>query len=315
MEKPVFIINGFLDSGKTSFIQETLSDPQFAEGGRVLVLMCEEGEEEYDEAALAKQGISVLAIEELSQLTTQFMMELDRFYKPHMVLIEFNGMWKLEEFLDVDMPDDWALAQIISLADASTFPMYMKNMRSVMLDQVRYSDLVIFNRCDDDTDKMTIRRQVKAVNRRAQIIYEREDGLDTGEEEEELPYDLNEAHLDISDEDYGIWYLDAMDHPDQYVGKSVRFLAMTYVSNKLPKGYFVPGRMAMTCCEDDVAFIGMLAKPPIMLAEKLRSRQWYYVTATMTKEVQKEYQGEGPVLLVTKLEPAEEPAEKMIYMT
>lgn len=315
MEKPVFLINGFLDSGKTTFINETLNDPQFrAGGGKLLVILCEEGEEEYDEVALAKQGVSILTVEDESQLTDEFLAGLEMFYNPQMILVEMNGMWKLTSFLELNMPDDWTLAQIITIVDATTFDMYMKNMRSLMLEEMKYSDIAIINRCDDSTDKTAIRRFVKPVNRKIQLVFEREDGTDAGDVEEELPYDMTQSHLDISDEDYGIWYMDAMDHPDNYVGKTVSFLAMSYVSPKLPKGYFVPGRMAMTCCADDVAFIGLLSKPPVMMdVKKMKSRQWYQVTAVIKKEYQKEYQGEGPVLYCTSLAPAEEPAEKLVY--
>lgn len=314
MEKPVFIINGFLDSGKTTFIKETLQDPQFRNGGKILLILCEEGEEEYDEVALAKQGVSIVSVEKEEQLTDEFLFGLEMFYKPHMVMVEMNGMWKLASILERNMPDEWALVQIITIADATTFDAYMKNMRSLMLEEMKYSDIAIFNRCTDETNKTVIRRSIKPVNRKIQLIYEREDGIDDSEDEEELPYDISQSHLEITDEDYGIWYMDAMDHPDAYVGKTVSFLAMTYVSLKLPKGCFVPGRMAMTCCADDVAFIGFLAKPPAAVnVKQLKSRQWYQVTAVVKKEYQREYQGEGPVLYVTALVPAEEPADKLVY--
>lgn len=314
MEKPVFIINGFLDSGKTTFIKETLQDPQFRNGGKILLILCEEGEEEYDEVALAKQGVSIVSVEKEEQLTDEFLFGLEMFYKPHMVMVEMNGMWKLASILERNMPDEWALVQIITIADATTFDAYMKNMRSLMLEEMKYSDIAIFNRCTDETNKTVIRRSIKPVNRKIQLIYEREDGIDDSEDEEELPYDITQSHLEITDEDYGIWYMDAMDHPDAYVGKTVSFLAMTYVSPKLPKGCFVPGRMAMTCCADDVAFIGFLAKPPAAVnVKQMKSRQWYQVTAVVKKEYQREYQGEGPVLYVTALVPAEEPADKLVY--
>ncbi len=314
MEKPVFIINGFLDSGKTTFIKETLQDPQFLDGGKVLLILCEEGEEEYDEVAYAKRGIHIVSVEKEEQLTDEFLFGLEMFYQPHMIMIELNGMWKVENLLERNLPEEWALAQIITIADATTFEAYMKNMRSLMLEEMKYSDIAIINRCTDETNKTFIRRSIKPVNRKIQLIYEREDGIDDVPEEEELPYDIRAEHLDITDEDYGIWYMDAMDHPDAYEGKTVSFLAMSYVSSKLPKGCFVPGRMAMTCCADDIAFIGFLAKPPAaMNVKEMKSRQWYRVTAVMKKEYQREYQGEGPVLYVTSLVPAKEPADKLVY--
>ncbi|MCR5531463.1 MAG: GTPase [Lachnospiraceae bacterium] len=316
MEKPVFIINGFLDGGKTTFIKETLNDPQFLSNGKLLIILCEEGEEEYDEAALAKKGVSIISVEEQSQLTGEFLNGLELYYNPNMILFEMNGMWNMDEMMEMDYPESWVPSQVISLFDGSTLAGYLTNMKKMVLDLVRYSDIVIVNRCDDNTDKTLIRRSIKPVNRKAQIIYERADGKETGPEEEELPYDMTQQYLEITDEDYGIWYMDCMDNPKAYEGKTVHFLGMLYLSQKFPTGFCVPGRMAMTCCVQDIAFIGLMTKIPAVVDRSLlRNRTWVYVTATVKVEYQKEYQGKGPVLYATKFEPAPEPAEKTVYFT
>ena len=316
MEKPVFIINGFLDGGKTTFIKETLNDPQFLSNGKLLIILCEEGEEEYDEAALAKKGVSIISVEEQSQLTGEFLNGLELYYNPNMILFEMNGMWNMDEMMEMDYPESWVPSQVISLFDGSTLAGYLTNMKKMVLDLVRYSDIVIVNRCDDNTDKTLIRRSIKPVNRKAQIIYERADGKETGPEEEELPYDMTQQYLEITDEDYGIWYMDCMDNPKAYEGKTVHFLGMIYLSQKFPAGFCVPGRMAMTCCVQDIAFIGLMTKIPAVVDRSLlRNRTWVYVTATVKVEYQKEYQGKGPVLYATKFEPAPEPAEKTVYFT
>ena len=316
MEKPVFIINGFLDSGKTSFIKDTLNDPQFLEGGRLLIILCEEGEEEYDEVALQKKGVSIITVEEQSQLTGQFLNGLELYYNPNMIMFEMNGMWNMDEMMEMDFPENWVPSQIISLIDGSSIEGYLTNMKKMVLDLVRYSDIIIVNRCDDNTNKTLIRRSIKPVNRKAQLVYERADGRDAGAEEEELPYDMSQPFLEITDEDYGIWYMDCMDKPREYEGKTVHFLGMLYLSDKLPKGYCVPGRMAMTCCVQDIAFVGLLTKlPPVVDKSLLKNRQWVYVTAKIQVEYQKEYKGKGPVLYATKFEPAKEPAEKTVYFT
>ena len=173
MEKPVFIVNGFLDSGKTTFIKETLSDPQFLSGGRLLIIQCEEGEEELDEVALSQKGVSVITVEEQSQLTGEFLNGLEIYYNPHMILIEMNGMWNMDEMMELDYPESWVPSQIISMIDGTTVESYLTNMKKMILDLVRYSDLIIVNRCDDNTNRTLIRRSIKPVNRKAQIIYER----------------------------------------------------------------------------------------------------------------------------------------------
>ena len=316
MEKPVFVINGFLDSGKTSFIRDTLNDPQFLASGKVLLILCEEGEEEYDEVELSKKGVSIISVEEQEQLTTEFLSGLEKFYKPNMIMIEWNGVWKLVDLLDLDMPKEWAITQIITMLDSTTFPMYINNMRAMILDEVRYSDVVIVNRCDDATDRSAIRRNIKAVNRKAMISYERADGKEAGEFEEELPYDINTKEIEISDADYGIWFMDATENFKNYDGKVVKFLAMLYVSPRLPKGYIVPGRMVMTCCAEDTQFSGFLAKLPAAVdPDSLKSRMWFDITAEIRIQNMREYRGKGVVLYITSMIPAKEPADPLIYFS
>ena len=316
MDKPVFVINGFLDSGKTSFIRDTLSDPKFLASGKLLLILAEEGEEEYDEIALSKKGVSIISVEEQEQLTTKFLCDLEDFYDPDMIMIEWNGMWKLTDLLELDLPQNWVLGQIVTMVDATSFPMYLANMRSMILDEVRYSDVVIVNRCTDTTDRSQIRRSIKAVNRKTQISYERADGKPAGDFDEELPYDIKQKYIEISDADYGIWFMDATDNPDSYEGKSLHFLAMLYVSPRLPKGFIVPGRMVMACCAEDTQFSGFLAKVPAAVSiDSLKSRMWFEITADVHVQRMREYKGKGVVLYITSMVPAKEPADPMIYFS
>ncbi len=316
METPVFLINGFLESGKTTFIAETMKDPQFAKAGNVLILLCEEGEEELDEVSLAKKHVSILPVEELSQLTPQFLKQVDSFYKPDMVLVEYNGMWKPEEFFDLEFPDNWAMAQTVTLIDAETYQNFYNNMRSFFAENVKYSDVIIVNRVDENTDKLKIRRSIKPLNRQAQIIYETAEGVDDSEIDEELPFDVNADVIVIEDDDFGLWYMDAMDNPSKYNGKRVRFNGMVFYNDKLPKGCFIPGRMAMNCCAEDLAFIGFMSKPPKgkKLSDYL-NRGWYTVEADIKIEFVRQYRGKGPVLYCTEMNPSHEPEEKIVYFT
>ncbi len=313
---PVYIVNGFLESGKTTFVQETMTDPEFTEGQKTLLIVTEEGEEEYDEALLAKNNVSIVTVEEEEDLNAAFLEECKNHYRPERIMIEYNGMWDIEEFLEIDMPNPLELVQIITTIDASTYNNYFNNMKSLMIRNVKYSDTIIVNRCDENTDKIAIRRSIKPVNRKGQIIYESAEGVTDDAGEEELPFDINADVIDICDDDYGLWYMHAMDHPEQYDGKTVKFKGMVYKGDKLPKRCFVPGRMAMTCCADDIAFIGFLCKAgeagPLPY-EFLKNRGYVTVTATVKKEYNREYRGEGPVLYATRIEKADEPEEKLVY--
>lgn len=316
MEIPVYLVNGFLESGKSTFVLETMKDPEFTDSVRTLLLVCEEGEVEYDEAMLAKLKVDVVVVDDQDKLDEEYLKHCYELYKPQRIMIEYNGMWDTEEFLEMELPEPLVMAQIITLIDASTYQNYMSNFKSIMISQFKYSDTVIVNRCDDSTDKIAIRRTIKPVNRKAEIVYESVDGVTTDAGEEVLPFDITADHIDLCDEDYGLWYLHAMDNPKMYQGKTITFRAMVYKTERFPKGAFVPGRFAMTCCADDIAFIGFLCKTdyagPVAI-DQLKNRMWITLTAQVRVEYYKEYHGKGPVLYAKKIEMTEEPKEKLVY--
>lgn len=309
---PVYLITGFLDSGKTTFLRDTLQDSEFLDGEKTVLLLCEEGEEEYDNDILAEKNVTVLTVENEEDLNPRFLMDIKKTYKPEKVMIEFNGTWSVARLLENGFPNGWELAQMITTVDAGTFETYMNNMRQMMMEQISSTELVIFNRCTAETKKNSFRKAIKTFNRRAQVVYEALDGEDGIDDEVELPYDMEAELIEIEDDDYGIFYLDALDDPQKYVGKTVSFTAMVYRSKELPKGTFVPGRFAMTCCADDITFIGFLCKGE--QANYFKMREWVKVTAVIQCEYYKEYEGEGPVLYLKKIEPAKKPEDHLIYM-
>lgn len=311
MEIPVYLFSGFMDSGKTSLIKETLIEENFGEGAKTLLIACEDGEVEYDEAELAKVNTKLVTIEEEEEFTESKLKELDLQYKPDQIFIEYNGTWEMATLLEMNLPKGWVLVQSLATVDATTFDMYLTNMRAMIMEQIFQADVVIINRCDDDTPKGKFRRAIKVINRKAQIAYERADGTVDSGEMEELPYDLNQDIIDITDMDYGIWYMDALDNPKKYEGKKVRFLALVYRPEKLKKGVFVPGRFAMTCCADDIAFVGFKCKYD--KAPEIAHKSWITITAEMHNEFAMEYKGKGPVLYALDVQPAEKPEEELIY--
>ena len=197
--------------------------------------------------------------------------------------------------------------------DASAFKVQLQNMRAMMVEQLSESDLIIFNRCEEDTDRLWIRRNIKLINRKAQLIYESADGILDENFEEELPFDINADIIDLCDDDYGIWYMDALDNPQRYEGKTVRFKGMVYKGKNFPEGYFVPGRFAMTCCADDTQFVGYVCKSKY--ADKLKNRQWITVTATCKYGFHEAYGREGIILSSKKIESAEKPEDDLVYFT
>lgn len=308
--KPVYVINGFLESGKTEFISFTLAQPYFQIKGKTLILLCEEGEVEYDEELLRKSRSVIEVIDSEEEFTPSHLVELEKKHKPERIIIEYNGMWN---YKNMKLPWYWKIEQQITTIDGSTFPMYYTNMRSLLAEMIRKSEMIIFNRCDGITDLNTYKRNIKAVNPNADVIFEDANGEIDEILEEDLPYDLNQELIELDNNGYGIWYLDSMDHLERYIGKKIRFTALVLKPEEMKKGYFVPGRMAMTCCADDMAFLGYACE--YAGAESLKQKEWVEVTATVSKEYWEDYKGEGPVLHAISVEKTKAPKEEIISFT
>ncbi|MBE5986803.1 MAG: GTPase [Paenibacillaceae bacterium] len=296
---PVFLIDGFLESGKTQFLQFTMEQDYFKAEGKTLLIVCEEGETEYSDELLKRTKTAAVYIDSLEELSQERLLELELLYNPERVLIEWNGMWNLD---DLKLPADWNIYQQITLIDMSTFDLYAANMKSLLYAMVRNSEMIICNRCDGIEDLSGYRRTLKSMCPRGEIVFEDSEGEVNEIAEEDLPYDISADLVEISPEAYGIWYLDCMERRDRYEGKTVEFTAMVLKTPDFPKNYFVPGRMAMTCCEDDMTFLGFITKS--REAKDLETKQWVRVKARIAYEYWKDYEGEGPVLYAESVEPA-----------
>ena len=309
MNTPVYIITGFLESGKTKFISEMLADEGFSEGERTLLLCCEEGEEEYDSKLLHRTNTVLEQLDEPEDL--EKLVELDKKYRPERVIIEYNSTWLLQALYSAKKPESWDLAQIITLVDSTTFEIYLKNMRSFMADGLTEADLVIFNRCTEETTKSPYRRTVLAMNNTARIFFENTDGsMDDGVSDEDLPYDVSAKIIEISDTQFGVFYLDAMEHPDRYDGKTIHVKGRAFRMNGMPKGCFVFGRHAMTCCVDDVGGIGYLCKVDGELPKK---DAWIMLTAKVEASFSPIHNRDAIILIAQTINPAKPPEEELVY--
>ena len=314
-EIPIYFFTGFMDSGKTSLIQETIFENGFGEDNeRMLIIACEDGDVEYDVDKLKAANTFIVMIENEEDFTTERLQQLQDEYRPEAVFLEYNGTWDVGNVYEMKLPKDWVIVQSLATVDATTFDMYMQNMRPMMMEQFFKAEVVIFNRCDDNTPKSRFRGSIKAVNRPAQIVYERADGT-IDDREEELPFDLNADVIEISDADYALWFMDCMEHPKKYDGKTVHFLGLVYnpQDGKLKRGVIVPGRFAMTCCVEDITFLGMMCKTS--LAETPAHRSWIDLTAKIKVEFAREYKGKGPILYPVEMKPAEKPADELVYFS
>ncbi len=222
-EIPVYLFTGFMDSGKTSLIRQTLLEENFGDGAKTLLIVCEDGDEEYDEEELKEANTKMLMVEKEEDFNETLLKNINVQYLPDQVFIEYNGTWKMDKLLEMKLPKGWIFVQSLATVDGTTFDMYLSNMRAMIMEQLFRADVVIINRCDDDTPRGKFRRAIKAVNRPAQIVYERADGS-IDEREEELPFDINQDVIEVSDADYAIWYMDAQENYKKYDGKKIEFL-------------------------------------------------------------------------------------------
>lgn len=311
-EIPVYLFDGFLESGKTSFIQEILADPNFTEDERSLLFVCEEGVEEYDPALLQRARTELVVIDDLEQATLSFFRAHARRVQPDRVLIEFNGMWELPPFLESKLPPEWPLYQVVTTVNAETFELYSNNIGPRMFEHITMADLIVFNRCTQALKDMLHSRNIRAMNPRATIFL---DDVNGGSEDYRdnmrMPFDLDAPVIEISDEDFGLWYVDATSSPEKYEGKTVRFKGMAYKAPKLPRGEFVPGRFAMVCCADDVTFVGFICRGAD--TTRFADKSWVTVTAEVRVEYNPQYRGDGPILYCKAVAPAEKPKEEIVY--
>ncbi len=258
---PVYMITGFLESGKTTMIRSMLADRDFSSGQRTLILCCEDGENEYEEDELKKFNAQMVMFDEQSDMTSLRLKELNRQYKPERVIIEYNSIWTIEFISRLRLPPLWEWVQVITLADATTFENYMTNMRTILTDPMKEADLILVNRCQPAFPKSYWRKQLRAMNPSANILFENPDGsTEDGVSDEDLPYDVNAPVIDISDEQYGVFYLDSMEHPERYDGKVIRTVGQPFPHARLSKGFYYFAREAMTCCANDIQKAGWICK-------------------------------------------------------
>lgn len=310
MEAGVYIVTGFLESGKTKFMQEMLTDDGFSEGERTLLLVCEEGEEEYDPEMLKKCNTVMVTLESEDDMAGDKLIELDAKYKPERVLIEYNSTWLLQALYSAKKPQNWELAQIITLIDATTFEIYLKNMRTFMADGIQEGDLIIFNRCTPDMPKSKWRRAALAMNNTARIFFENTDGsMEDGVSDEDLPYDVSAPVVEIEDTQFGVFYLDAMEHPDRYDGKTIHVKGRAFRMNGMPKKCFVFGRHAMTCCVNDIGGIGYLCK---VQGELPKKDAWIMLTAKVEAAFSPLHNRDAIILIAQTINPAKPPEEEIV---
>ena len=304
---PVYVFTGFLDSGKTKFIQETLEDPRFNAGEKTLLLVFEEGEEEYDSSTYPHQNVYLEVLNQQT-VTTKELAALAKKYKAERVVAELNGMQQVGD-LYMRFPEEWVVAQEVMFADATTFMTYNANMRNLVMDKLVGAQMVVFNRLEKGSDTLHFHKIARAANRRIDILYDYTDGTTAFDDLiDPLPFDINAPVIEVKDEDYAIWYRDVTEEPEKYDGKTVHFKAQVAMLRRDKDGMFAPGRFVMTCCVEDIQFCGIPCR--FAGAKMLESRSWVMVRAKINAEKHRLYKGDiGPVLTAIEVIQGAEPAD------
>lgn len=306
MELPVYLVAGFLDSGKTTFLNGILEDG-FAHDDKTLLICCEEGEVEYSQQALF--NVTVIKVEEFEDISPEFLTAMEHKHQPKQIVIECNGMWSLPDLCNKRLPKNWLVYQVMVFVEAETFELYSRNMGQLMMEKVMNADLLVFNRCTDELKAQLRSRNLRMVNRRATIYLE--DETEEAEDyvnDETPPFDMSGDVVTIPDEEFGIFYVDVMDFPSRYAGKTIDMSLVMCHSKTFP-GSYAPGRFAMTCCADDIEFLGFIAQGDLAQYEDY---QWLRVTATVSTIEHDAYQGEGPLFTILAATPGEKPEDDVV---
>lgn len=307
MDVPVYLFTGFLEAGKTKCIQETLEDSNFNTGEKLLLICCEEGVEEYDATNFAHSNVAIETVEEPGDLSPELFISFEKKHNPKIVLVEYNGMWMLDLFYS-HLPENWFVYQEMLFIDTTTVKTYNTNMRTQMVDKLQSCEMVIFNRVPEDMDVMELHQMVRTVSRRATVAYEYLDGrMDYDQIEDPLPFDINAPIIEIGDNDYAEWYRDLSEEMEKYAGKTVCFKGMVAKGSNPSEKSFAVGRHVMVCCAEDITYRGLVCKGTSQL--KVKTRDWILITAKISIEHHKLYDGEGPVLTAIDVKPAEQPEQ------
>ena len=303
---PVYLFLGFLESGKTKFIQETLEDTRFNQGENTVILCCEEGIEEYDLSVLPGSNVRIENVDGESELTAARLAQIEKKYSPDRIMCEYNGMFQMNTLLSA-LPENWSIAQVFFFVDSSTFINYNNNMRQLVYEKLNMADLVAFNRFDDKYDRDLFHKTVRAVTRRADIIFEYKDGRVVPDDTvDPLPFDLNAPVVKIEDRDYAIWYQDLCEEMKKYDGKKLS-LHIKAISNRNLPDAFIAGRDLMTCCVEDIRLAAIACRNPNGVS--FEDGAWYNVEGTLEIRFSKAYGKKGPVLTVEKMEKSDPPEQ------
>ncbi len=304
----VYFINGFLDAGKTSFINEVISQKYFKIEGLTLLLSCEDGDETYDDSILIENNIIKVDIEKEEDFNPENIIDIEMKYRPSRVIVEFNGMWNRK---NIEFPWYWNDIIEICLFDATTFDIYTKNMRSIVAEQLKKAAMAIINRCDDYKEEIArYRRNIIAINGNINVVFYDKNGEMNPRLDDDLPYDISCNKLSITNKTYPTFYIDAMENVDRYVGKEVNFTGMVIKKSEDKPTTSIIGRFVMTCCAEDLSMFGFVCEFEHMY--ELDLDDWVELKAVVEKDYIQKYDMYYPVLEISSLTKCDPPENEIV---
>lgn len=298
---PIFIINGFLDSGKTQFILVTIHRDNFYTRGSTLLLVCEEGENEYNQDDLKKYKTDIVFLKE-DELNAKNLDKLYHQYKPNRIVMEMNMMFDQTK---ISFPNYFEIAQYITLIDGETFPIYYNNMRQKFTDVIKLSDVVAFTKLKSREPLSSYQTGLKVTNSQCLYCLIDENCVSTEQAfQTPLPYDKEKDEIVIEDNDFGTFYIDTFDNRPDYEDKVIVFNAWVVKSDKLNSNEFIAGRKVLNCCAEDVQLFGFLVKTSF--AKNLKHDSWARIKAKCKIEYNEEYSEEEVILYPIEIKPIKE---------
>ncbi len=302
-EIPVYVYNGFLEAGKTAYIQQCLEGTEFGDEKRILLLVCEEGEEEYAPDRFRSPHVFIETLKDRGEIREKNLDALAKKHGAETVIIEFNGMWNVEN-LFYCLPAEWTVYDEVFIADAESFVPYNTNLRQQTYEKLKTCDRVIFNRFGESADLMPLHKIVRGTNTKCRISYEKRDGtvLEDGIIDPP-PFHMEDDTMIIEDKDFAVWFRNMREQPERYEGRYVRVKGLSGNGPAPGSGQFLILRQVMVCCEADIETLGIAC-----LSESQNCGPGEWVTVTARIRIEKGHYGNAePALMVEKIEPAKEP--------
>lgn len=167
------IITGFLESGKTTFINKLMNSSLFDQYKKVVLIVCEEGISEYESMLLEKRNIHKVVIEDESELNDNLIYRIKKEYNPDYVIVEYNGTWDIANLIGLRLPFGLKIRNILSIHKAGTFHYYLSNMASLLQPHILNSDIVLVNEGEKLTKEKKVKliRDIKNINSKIDVSF------------------------------------------------------------------------------------------------------------------------------------------------